>query len=457
MIPTIYKIDGTGQLSAYAGGSGKAADSGPALNTLIGYAYCLVADSQDNLFVCDSAYNRVRKVGSNGGSNGIMATVAGNGNVPSGPIQAGPPTTTAIGSPTALAFDSTGNLFIYSPGQLTEIDGTGTLQPVAGASTTSMTSNGDGGWASQATFTSIGGMAVDPLGNLYLSDGGLYVRELMPVGLNGPPPIIISGGIVGAGASNPPIQAVSPGGMASIFGSFFSTPGAERLLQANDILSGQLPVNLGGICVSFGGVNAPITGVFANQINVQVPVLPAGPATVKVTSNCGGTNPVAGNLSAVPVDTASPEFFSSPDPVSGRNYIAAITTGDIIEAYGTGWGATSPAIAPGVVPGAAAPLATPPDLMLGGVPVPAGNILYAGISPCCAGLYQVDFSVPDGTPPGDVALIITVNGISSPPDAYVAAGQRPTAQSSTGASKRGRAFSVQRSAVSQRMTSPASL
>lgn len=51
-----------------------------------------------------------------------------------------------------------------------------------------------------------------------------------------------------------------------------------------------------------------------------------------------------------------------------------------------------------MLPGAAGNLASPYSLALGGVTVPAANILYAGISPCCAGFYQIDFTVPSGTP-----------------------------------------------------------
>jgi uncharacterized protein (TIGR03437 family) len=303
---------------------------------------------------------------------------------------------------------------------VTEVDGSGTLQLLAGATTLPMASSGDGGYASQASFTAIAGMTLDASGKLYLADGGVYIREAIPVGPDGPPPIISSGGVIGAGASNPPVQLVSPGAIASIFGWNFSPSGAQRMLQPGDLLSGKLPTNLGGICVSFGGVNAAITGVFPYQINVQVPTLPPGPVTVKVTANCGGTHPVVSNLSAVPVGSASPEFFSSLDPVSGRSFIAATITGSMVEAYGTGWGGTSPAIPPGAIPGVAAQLTGTPVLLLGGIPVPPANIVYAGASPCCAGLYQVDFTLPTGTPSGNLPLMISVDGIASPPNAYLA-------------------------------------
>jgi uncharacterized protein (TIGR03437 family) len=191
------------------------------------------------------------------------------------------------------------------------------------------------------------------------------------------------------------------------------------LIQASDVVSGKLPTTLGGLCVSFGGKNAPITGVFPNQINVQVPDLPPGPATVKVVANCGGSNPLTGNIGAIVVETASPEFYSSNNDVAAVSAAGTITTGSLVEAFGTGWGPTSPSVAPGAVPGAAAPLTTAPGLTLGGIPIPAANISYAGLSPCCAGLYQVDFTIPPGIPKGDQALIITIGGISSPAGAYL--------------------------------------
>jgi uncharacterized protein (TIGR03437 family) len=422
-IPTVYKIEPRGQISAYAGGpaTGNITESGPAILTPIGYAYCLLMDGAGVLYICDSANNRVRKVT----PDGMMTTLAGNGGVPGAAPHSGVPAAVAIGPPTGVAIDGTGNVYIYALRQIWEIDATGTLQLFAGDSAMPVTPSGDGGYISQATFASVTGMTFDASGNLFVADAGTYLRQAMPVGSNGPPPIILSGGIVGAGASNPPVQAVSPGAIVSIYGSNFSPPGAQRLLQGTDLLSGKLPTNLAGICVSFGGIGASITSVFSNQINVQVPELPPGPVTVRVTANCGGTSPIAGNVSAVAVEKTSPEFYSSTDSASGKNYVAAynssgtFTTGSMVEAFGTGWGATAPAIAPGSLPAAAAQLASTPGLTLGGVAIPAENIVYAGVSPCCAGLYQVDFTIPPGVAKGDQPLIITVDGISSPASAFL--------------------------------------
>jgi uncharacterized protein (TIGR03437 family) len=449
-IPRIWKVDHSGRLSVFAGNgqTGNGGDGGQAVAAQLGYVYCLATDTVGNLYLCDSVNNRVRQVS----ANGTIGKVAGNGSGTSSAIPSGQPNSTSIGPPNAVTVDASGDIFIYTAAthQILEIDSTGTLQPVIGASSNGLpsTTSGDGGDALQATFTGVSGMAVDAAGDVWISDGGIYLREALPVGSAGPPPPLISaGGIVGAGGSVPPVASVSSGAIASVFGSYFTPPGTSRQVQSSDMVQGKLPTTLAGICVSFNGVNAGITGVFPNQLNVVVPSVPPGPLTVRVTANCGAkSGSISGNVAAVSANSASPEFFSyAPDPVAGKNPVAAVnvttgwpiglagmiagvttkpvTPGSIVEAYGTGWGATAPAIAPGAIPGTAAQLASGLTLTLGGSAVPAADILYAGASPCCAGLYQVDFTVPAGTASGNLPLVITVNGLASPPNAYIAVGQ----------------------------------
>jgi uncharacterized protein (TIGR03437 family) len=64
-------------------------------------------------------------------------------------------------------------------------------------------------------------------------------------------------------------------------------------------------------------------------------------------------------------------------------------------------------------------IAAPYSLMLGGVPVPASDIKYVGVSPCCVGLYQLDFTIPSGTPSGQLPLVITIAGAPSPSQAFL--------------------------------------
>jgi uncharacterized protein (TIGR03437 family) len=270
----------------------------------------------------------------------------------------------------------------------------------------------------------------------------VLVRKLAPYNPSDPPPFLSAGGVVGAGGSVPPVQAVSAGGEVSVFGANFFPAGTSHVAHNSDLVNGKVPTNLVGVCVNFGTLPAAILAVYPTQINLQVGALPVGAATVQVTVNCGASDAVASNIGGVVVETASPEFYSFLPSPTGNNAVAAITlpsgtyvgppgliagatfapvaAGAVVQAYGTGWGATTPSFGLGVLPGAAGNLASPYSLALGGVTLSPASILYAGISPCCAGFYQIDFTVPSDTPSGNQSLVITVAGEASPPGAYIA-------------------------------------
>ena len=55
-----------------------------------------------------------------------------------------------------------------------------------------------------------------------------------------------------------------------------------------------------------------------------------------------------------------------------------------------------------------------PSLTLGGVPIPEGQLFFAGLSPSFAGLYQINATVPAGVPAGDAEIKINFNGFESP-------------------------------------------
>jgi uncharacterized protein (TIGR03437 family) len=56
----------------------------------------------------------------------------------------------------------------------------------------------------------------------------------------------------------------------------------------------------------------------------------------------------------------------------------------------------------------------------GGVEVPAQDIAHFGTAPCCAGLYQVSFRVPDTVVDGDQPVEIWVDGVQSPAGPFIA-------------------------------------
>jgi len=451
----ILKVDSSQNLTVLAGVAGKhghTPDGQKAATSLISACGSIVGDIAGNIYFQDGY--QLRKVN----TQGLLATVAGDPTIPTfdnTAIVAGPATSVTIGTPEFATVDAAGNIYFYgntlstSP-QVAMVDASGNLTPIAGQNPSSVTtanSSGDGGNSFEATFTSIHGMALGPSVNgappsIYVLDGGVHVRELPPYNPANPPPFLSAGGVVGAGGSFPAVAAVSPNGIASIYGANFIGAGMQVSLQPSDLVNGKVATELAGVCASFGGTPAAMFGVYPGQLNVQAPSLPPGPVTVQVTLDCGKSNAVTSNLAGVVMQAASPEFFSFlPDPIAGKNPIAAVNAltgaligtpgllpgatfvpakpGDVIAAFGTGWGLTAPALGLGVIPGAAATLAAPFSVTFGGTTLPSSSILYAGSAPCCAGLYQLDFKVPGTTTAGDQTLVITVGGTPSPPQAFI--------------------------------------
>jgi uncharacterized protein (TIGR03437 family) len=250
-------------------------------------------------------------------------------------------------------------------------------------------------------------------------------------------PSIATGGITSAGLSNPSVNVLSPNAIVTIFGTNFAPAGTAK--QAA-LVNGQLPTNVAGVCVEFATVRAPIFAVYPGQVNVQVPAVTPGNVPVQVITDCDQTQAVASQPVSVAAQATAPEFFYFTTSGSGSNPIAAINAvtggyigaaglisgatftpakpGDYLTLFGTGFGATNPAFAPGVLPSGTASVTAPVSITFGGVTLDPSQVLYVGVSQF-AGLYQVNIQVPAGVPDGDQPLEITVGGVASPADAFI--------------------------------------
>jgi uncharacterized protein (TIGR03437 family) len=154
-----------GVISTVAGNGtqGFSGDNGPATSAQFFGPSAVAVDSADNLYIADNLNQRIRKV-----SNGVIATVAGNGAQWFGG-DGGPATSAEFWYPSGVAVDSAGNLYIADTfnHRIRKISN-GVITTAAGGGP----SLGDNGPATSAQVLNPGGVAVDSAGNLYIADSG---------------------------------------------------------------------------------------------------------------------------------------------------------------------------------------------------------------------------------------------------------------------------------------------
>ena len=175
----VYKVAANGVVTTYAGGfSGFGGDGGLATSARLSFPDGLAVDSSGNLFIADTANNRVRRVS----ANGTISTVAGNG--VAGFAGDGGPAISAQIRPSGIALDASGNLFIAEPAnhRIRKVTSNGTISTVAGIGSPGY--SGDGGPATSAQLSSPAGVAVDTAGNIFIADtGNSSIRKVTPAGV----------------------------------------------------------------------------------------------------------------------------------------------------------------------------------------------------------------------------------------------------------------------------------
>jgi RHS repeat-associated protein len=161
----------TGKISTVAGNgscsyfeTGGQATSAPVCNPR-----GVAVDASGNIYIAETGDNRILKVTT---STGIITTVAGDATLPGGYSGDGNQAIGArLNSPTGVAVDTSGNIDIVDKGnnRIRMVSAsTGTISTVAGNGT--MDYSGDGGVATSAELKSLGSVAVDALGNIYIAD-----------------------------------------------------------------------------------------------------------------------------------------------------------------------------------------------------------------------------------------------------------------------------------------------
>jgi len=231
-------------------------------------------------------------------------------------------------------------------------------------------------------------------------------------------PFYTTGSIVNSADGQ--IGPLAPNMIGTIYGAGLSY--TTRALAPADVMDGVLPTTLPGtgVTVLMGLIAANIFYVSPTQINFLVPsVLLPGRISLRVV-----LNGVAGP--AVPIDlaAASPAIYQmDAQTVIATGLDGSLVTadaparpGDVIVLYATGLGDTLPPPILANIATTAAPLRQIADfnVLLDGVAVDRSLILYAGLAPGFAGLYQINLRLPDGAG-GNPQIQIGLADAISPP------------------------------------------
>jgi len=183
--PVVLKIS-NGIIATVAGNGtkGYSGDGGPATQAQLSYPTGLTLDDAGNLYIVDAGNQVIRKV-----SNGVITTVAG-GNPGSSSGDGGPAINATLTGPNGIAVDALGRLYISEDASST-FGGMGRVRRVSNGIISTVAGNGssyftgDGGPALGASMSPIG-LAIGPNGQVYEADvNSSRVRVLTPVPIPG--------------------------------------------------------------------------------------------------------------------------------------------------------------------------------------------------------------------------------------------------------------------------------
>jgi len=233
------------------------------------------------------------------------------------------------------------------------------------------------------------------------------------------PPAISDGGVVNAADFT---ANLAPGMIISIFGqnlaSSLQNSGSPPLATTLNGTSVQAVVGSQTVAL-------PLFFVSSSQINAQLPFA-VSPGSIGIqVRTAAGTSAVQ----PITIQARSPRLFTVPSGGTGTaallhaNYDVVTdqlpaNPGEWVIVYLTGLGAVSPAVAPGQAAGDGAglgPLSNVTDTVSVTVNGSPAQVYFAGLAPLYAGLYQVNFKVPDDTPLGPAEVVVSVTGSSSQP------------------------------------------
>jgi uncharacterized protein (TIGR03437 family) len=446
----LRKVDTAGNITTLAGLGSSLNDNIPAVSASLGYPSGVAVDSSGNIYVIDANRYLLRKVS----ANGIITTVAGQGGATySGnggqALQAG------IASPWHVAVDGAGNIYLTerlsgfaeSSGDFVRmITPAGIIRTIAGTGNPGF--SGDGGPGTSAELDDPLGIAASAAGNVYIADSQNYRVRLVTTSSSAPytctntaAPTIAS---VDSASAYGGYSYFASGSWLEIKGTNLADPNDPRLSAANpgqwtstDFNGSNAPTSLDGISVSINGKPAYVWYLSPTQLNVQAPEDSATGNVAITVTNCHATSSqfdfsrrtLAPGLLAPPTYSSGGKQYLVATFASDGAYVLSTSLGasfglnsrpaqpgDVLVAYGIGFGDVTPSILPGVIAGQSNKLTNPVVFSFGST---SASLEYSGLAGGFVGLYEFYITVPSGLASGDYEIGVTQNGVALPQTLYL--------------------------------------
>jgi uncharacterized protein (TIGR03437 family) len=224
-----------------------------------------------------------------------------------------------------------------------------------------------------------------------------------------------------------------------IKGTNLADPADPRLTAAtnqgqwtsSDFNGSNAPTTLDGISVSINGKPAYVWYLSTGQLNVQAPEDTATGNVAITVTNCNATSaPFNFTRKALAPGFLAPSNYTA----NGTQYMVATFSsdgayvlntatgasfgltsrpakpGDVIIAYGIGFGDVTPSILPGIIVGQSNTLVNPVTISFGST---NASLVYQGLAGSFVGLYEFYITVPN-VANGDHQINVTQNGAAVP-------------------------------------------
>ena len=388
----------------------------------------VAVDQASNLYVADAGANRLLIFSNtpNAPAAGAPATfVLGQPTFASA-------TTAGMKSPLDVGLDSTGNIYVSDQGNNRVLvysslvflppSGAAPSAVVGQQSVTGTAANWDSpdGLATADGLYGPAGVYVDRQDTLYVGDAGNN-RVLQ---------FLKAGTVVNAATLQSSVP-IAQGALATLFGNGLAgdklaattPPWTTTLLNRQVVINDDIP--------------APLDFVGAGQVNFQMPSnAPLGSVRIAVRTGDTGELIAGGTMVATAV---APGLFTTNQ--AGTGQAAALNqdltingpnnpapAGSTIVLYGTGQGQVSPAVADGMA-APSAPLAqtvavptssgtnclnSQPSMCVAFGSTGFGAVKYSGLTPGFVGLWQINVTIPPGTPASSATPVrVVINGTPS--------------------------------------------